>query len=326
MDPLKNIEEALSPVTIESVWDWYTSTHLSRLETGCPEIHIATRWSKKDPIGRLTDEYSVNYMADMEVICISALDENGESFCKEIKTTAEYMDIKKATNDFIWEAEFMQNPVDVKGLLLPPESLNYFSMNEIATKKPDGKIGYTDVADKGKDFLSSICGEIYGTNVYITDVVFTQDGVEITEPLVAEMIIRNNMNQMVIEANNGGDSFKRNVRDLVMPYCNCTITSETATQNKETRILMAKGDILRRFYFRNDYEPGSDYDVFMRQLTSYSRLGKNEHDDAIDSVTGLSNYTFSIVPQEPKKEENKIPWALQTDDDDFNMEVDSYAW
>lgn len=94
-DPIKNIEEALSETVIESTWNWYTSTHLSRLETNCPEIHIATRWSRKDPIGRLTDEYSEEYNPNFKIINIPALDDKGHSFCEEIKTTAEYMELKK---------------------------------------------------------------------------------------------------------------------------------------------------------------------------------------------------------------------------------------
>jgi len=76
-DPIKNIEEALSETVIENVWNWYTSTHLSRLENECPEIHIATRWTKKDPIGRLTDEFSEEYSNKFKVISISALNDNG---------------------------------------------------------------------------------------------------------------------------------------------------------------------------------------------------------------------------------------------------------
>jgi hypothetical protein len=83
-DPLKNIEEALSEITIESLWNWYTSTHLSRLETGCPEIHIATRWSRKDPIGRITDPESEVYDKSVVVIKIPALDKNGNSFCEAV--------------------------------------------------------------------------------------------------------------------------------------------------------------------------------------------------------------------------------------------------
>ena len=67
-DSLKNIEEALSETVIENVWSWYTSTHLSRLETGCPEIHIATRWTRNDIIGRLTREDSESYNPNIKVI------------------------------------------------------------------------------------------------------------------------------------------------------------------------------------------------------------------------------------------------------------------
>lgn len=290
-DPLKNIEEALSEITIDNVWNWYTSTHLSRLETGCPELHIATRWSTKDPIGRLTDPYSEAYVGDMKVIVISALNEDGTSFCEEIKTTAEYHSMKKVTDEFIWEAEFMQNPVESKGLLYPPTDLKRFCMAEIADKKADGIVGATDTADKGSDYLCSISAKKFGEYCYITDVVFTQDGVEITEPLVAQMIIDTKCNIMKIEANNGGGQYARNVRKLTDPKWYCQIVSEHQSTNKETRIIMQAGYVKEYFYFREDYEPGSDYDKFMRALTSYVKLGKNKHDDAPDCTTSLAEFT-----------------------------------
>lgn len=297
-DPIKNIEDALSEIVLEKTWQWYTSTHLSRLETGCPEIHIATRWSRKDPIGRLLAEYP----DDWTVIVISALDENGESFCSEIKTTKEYLDIKKVTDDFIWEAEFMQNPVESKGLLLPIEELKRFSLSDLSNKKPDGIIGFTDTADKGEDFLCSPVGKMFNGYCYIADVVFTQDGVEITEPLVAQQIIDTKCEIMVIESNNGGRSFALNVRKLIRGKSHCSVKYEVTTTNKETRILMQAGYIKENFYFRNDYKPGSDYDKFMRQLTSYVRLGKNKHDDANDAVTKLAEHVKNMLFKKPKTE------------------------
>ena len=292
-DPIKNIEEALSETVIEGVWNWYTSTHLSRLETGCPEIHIATRWSKRDPIGRLTDPDSEYYVADMEVISIPALDDKGNSFCELIKTTAEYHEIRRITDSFIWEAEFMQHPIEEKGLLYAPGDLKRFSMDEIKTKTPDGVIGFTDTADLGSDYLCSLIGYRYGDYTYITDVVFTQDGVEITEPQVAALIIRNKCQSMQIESNNGGRQFARNIKNLLRDKkYQCSVTTETQTKNKETRILMQAGYVKEYFYFRNDYEPGSEYDKFMRQFTGYVKLGRNTHDDACDAVTGLAE----IVP------------------------------
>jgi predicted phage terminase large subunit-like protein len=288
-DPIKNIEEALSETVIEGVWNWYTSTHLSRLETGCPEIHIATRWSKRDPIGRLTDPDSEFYVPDMEVIKISALDENGKSFCESVKTTAEYHEIRRITDTFIWESEFMQNPIEEKGLLLPIGQLKRFSMKEIANKTPDGVINYTDPADLGSDFLCSPIGYRFGPYTYITDVVFNQDPVEVTEPLVAEMLIRHKCQYSEMEINSAGRSFLRNVKKLLdAKGCHCSILERKTTQNKETRILMQSGYIKEYFFFRNDYEPGSDYDKYMRQLTGYVKMGRNVHDDACDATTGLA--------------------------------------
>ena len=303
-DPIKNIEEALSELVIDGVWNWYTSTHLSRLETQCPEIHIATRWSKRDPIGRLTDPDSEFYVPDMEVITIPALNDNGKSFCEFVKTTQEYHEIRRITDPFIWEAEFMQHPIEEKGLLYAVGDLKRFSMRELGTKTADGIVGFTDTADLGSDYLCSLIGQRFGDYTYITDVVFSQDGVEVTEPLVAGLIMRSKCQVMTIESNNGGRQFIRNVKKLLSEKGNkCSVTGKTTTKNKETRILMQAGYIKEYFYFRNDYEPGSDYDKFMRQFTNYVKLGRNTHDDAVDAVTGLAElvpYRHFEKPKEQK--------------------------
>ena len=312
-DGIKNIEEALSETVIENVWNWYTSTHMSRLETGCPEIHIATRWTRKDPIGHLTDPESTAYNPKMKVINIPALKEDGETFCEEIKTTAEYHSLRKITEDFIWEAEFMQHPIEAKGLLYPIEQLKRFTMDDLSTKTPDGIVGFTDTADKGDDYLCSPVGKRFGIYTYITDVVFTQDGVEITEPLVAQMIIDTKCDVMEIESNNGGESYARNVRKLIKGKSPCSIIGEQQTTNKETRILMGTGYVKEHFYFRSDYEPGSDYDKFMRQLTSYVKMGKNKHDDAADAITGLADWMKVRMFEKTAEVKQKQHWALSED-------------
>jgi predicted phage terminase large subunit-like protein len=298
-DPIKNIEEALSETVIENTWNWYTSTHLSRLEIGCPEIHIATRWTKKDPIGRLTDEYSEEYDSDFVVICIPALDDNDRSFCESIKTTEEYHKLRRTMEDFIWEAEYMQNPIESKGLLFPVEELNRFKLKDLKGKA-DAIVSYVDTADKGTDSLCSPVGEKYGDKIYVTDVIFTQDGVEITEPLVAEQCISKKVDICKIESNNGGESFARNVRKITKGKSTCSVVAEHTSQNKETRILMKAGYIKENFYFRDDYEPGSDYDKYMRALTGYVKLGKNKHDDAPDATTGLAEFLPLVKIHRPK--------------------------
>ena len=56
-------------------------------------------------------------------------------FCEEIHTTEEYLYIKSITEDFIWEAEYMQNPIESKGLTIPLEELKRFSLKEIDGKR-----------------------------------------------------------------------------------------------------------------------------------------------------------------------------------------------
>ena len=315
-DPVKNIEEALSETVIENIWSWYTSTHLSRLETGCAEIHIATRWTKKDPIGRLTDPELETYDPNMKVICIPALTEEGKSFCEEIKTTAEYMEIKKVTDDFIWEAEFMQRPFEEKGLLYPPSELNKFSLEEIKGKKPDAIIGFCDTADKGSDFLSMVIGYRYGDYTYIVDNVFSQEGVEITEPMVAQKVIDHQMDILWIESNNGGYQYARNIRRLIAGKSFCNVIALPTTKNKETRILMNAGYIKEYYYFRKDYKEGTPYAKFYRQFTGYVKLAKNEHDDAVDSLTGLAENTKYRTFKKPVKEVN--------DDEDYRDPDEEY--
>ena len=328
-DGLKNIEEALSETVIDNVWNWYTSTHMSRLESGCPEIHIATRWTRKDPIGRLTAFESEAYKQGMKVINIPALTDSGETFCEEIKTTAEYHSLRKITEDFIWEAEFMQHPIESKGLLYPIEELNRFSMEDIATKIPDAIVGFTDTADKGDDYLCSLIGKRYGEHTYITDVVFTQDGVEITEPLVAQQLIDTKTQIMQIESNNGGYQYSRNVAKLIEKKSYCSVITCNATTNKETRILMCAGYNKEYMYFRKDYEIGSDYDKFMRQLTSYVKMGKNKHDDGADTLTMAGDYmrrTLMTKPIEVDPESEQGRYNKMINDLGREMPKEFFSW
>lgn len=306
-DPIKNLEEALSETMLDKTWEWYLSTHKSRLEKNCPEIHIATRWSKKDPIGMLLEAESEKWT---QIVIPAIID--GKSFCEEVKTTEEYGEIKTLIDEALWESLYMQNPIEAKGLLFPIDSLNRFALKELHDL--DGCINYVDTADEGTDNLCSLIGHVKGGNVYIVDVVFTQDPIEVTEASVANQIIEWSPNKSVSESNFGGKSFAKNIKtiikiendlirikngenhnnkDYVKQVENRTIVKwKPNTQNKETRILMKSGQIKKYFWFRNDYDQGSDYDKYMRELTGYVKMVKNKKDDAADATTGLANEVF----------------------------------
>jgi len=306
-DPIKNMEVALSEVQLDNIWNWYQSVHKSRMEKSCPEIHIATRWSKHDPIGRIKEAHGTitfkeflqnpkdNKNSWVEIL-IPALDENGETFCSEIKTTEQYREIRLDSDDFIWQALYNQNPVDLKGIVFPASEMLYFEDKEIEKYKDskdtwDAIVGYTDTADQGGDWLASITGKIKGKYVFITDVVYTLDKIEITEPRVANQIIDQRLNTHTVESNAAGRSFARNIRELIKPFSRCTIREIANQTNKDTRILMKGGQVRTHFKFKKERIPGTDYDKYFKHLTNYVILsGKN--DDAADATVGLAESIY----------------------------------
>lgn len=297
-DLYKSLEDALSDNNNEKTWSWKQGTHDSRLEGNCCVIDIGTRWSANDVLGRLEESRDGEYYD--EIIRIAALDENDNSFCEDVHTTEYYHELRAETEDSIWMAEYMQEPYEAKGLLFPKSELKRFKAADLKGRKPDGKIGATDVADEGDDYFGAPFADVFGTELYITDVVFTKDAVEITGPNLAQMIIDTGCDQMRIESNNGGKIFANDVRRLVKETSKlnkCLIQARPTTKNKETRILMKSGWIKAHCHFldESEYAKGSDYWWFMKWLTSYKKEGGNKHDDAPDSLTILAEFFENLA-------------------------------
>jgi predicted phage terminase large subunit-like protein len=280
-DPIKNIEEAMSENVLEKKWDWFTSTHNSRIEEGCSEIHIATRWSKNDIIGKLKEQNYFDYSIEIPALI------NEKSYCEENITTERLFEIKSLTEGAIFESVYQQTPIETTGTLFPADQLNWFTMEDIQ-RKPDSIVAVCDGADEGTDYLSLPVGYVYGQKIYIVDVVFTQSPVEVTENEVAAKLIEHNVQSATFESNSGGKIYAQNVQKCINGYSKCYINWKQTTTNKDTRIFVKSGAVKRDFYFRKDSKRGNQYDRFINQLTSYVAGGKNIHDDAPDSVTMMS--------------------------------------
>ncbi|MFH1641508.1 MAG: phage terminase large subunit [Nanoarchaeota archaeon] len=296
-DPIKNLEEALSETILDKTWNWYLSTHKARMETGCPEIHIATRWSKKDPIGMLLAEQGKDWIQ----IKIPAII-NEKSFCEEIRTTEEYLETRSMVDSSIWEAEYMQEPVETKGLLFPMEDLTYFRLKELRGEEVVGVMGYADLADEGDDSFCCVIGYIYNDLVYVVDVVFTKEPIEVTEAEITQQIIDYKPDVQYFESNFGGKSFAKTIKRNIDEHNNTAEKTEDKvttiikwkanTVNKETRILMKSGVIKQRFRFLEKEDRTNAYEKFIQELTSYIKQGKNKHDDAADGLTGLAERVY----------------------------------
>ena len=190
-----------------------------------------------------------------------------------------------------WESEFQQQPIEAKGLLFAADTLNYFYELPV-DRNPDTIIGVADPAENGSDFTALVVAYIYGSDVYIVDLVFNDAPPEVTKPQCAKVLVTNKAADATFESNNAGTYYARDVEQLVknMGYL-CSVRTKRTTTNKQARIEFASDNIKKHFYFRapSTYKRSSEYGIFMRQLTTYVRSGKVPHDDAPDVLSLLEN-------------------------------------
>lgn len=284
-DLYKSLEDALSETVNEKVLSWVDATHGSRLEKGCPSIDIGTRWTKRDVIGSNGESGKYD-----EQIIIPALDENGKSFCEDVKSTEEYLQIKREIDEVIWLAEYQQEPIEAKGLLFPKDELQYFKPDK--NLKFETSIAYGDIADAGDDSTCFGVARNIGLDIYLTDVVFNNQISDITIPLVAKMLNKEETNYCRVESNNMGGMYGR----YLQKECKkAVILSINSSSNKHTRILMEAGFIKKYVKFVHPDFQTDEYKKFMKELTAYLKVGGAKHDDAPDMLSGLTIFVQSML-------------------------------
>ena len=292
-DLYTGLEQALSDTANDKILMWKEGTHDSRFESGCSRIDIGTRWSINDLIGRNMKEGIYE-----KSIIVPAMNEHDESFCEYVMTTAEYHEKRKRTESSIWMAEYMQEPVDVKGRLfnnlniMEEEEFNEILNANRSTENPDGyegSIGYIDVADQGTDYTAMAVAILVKNKIFVVDYVFTRDNTDVTLPLCSGIIQKWNTKFVRVESNNMGAMFARHLQRL---NDNTKVLQVNNTSNKITRILMNSVFIQDNMIFvkRNNKECNQ----FIENVMTFSKEGKNKNDDAPDSLAGLSIFVQSM--------------------------------
>ena len=118
-DLCSGIEEAMSKERLDKLWSAYTNDLKSRKKEGAKEIHIATRWSVHDVIGRLENQYGGDSRA--KFIVLPALDADGESnfnYTYGVGFSRHYFeDMRNNLDEASFKALFMNQPIEREGLL-----------------------------------------------------------------------------------------------------------------------------------------------------------------------------------------------------------------
>jgi len=297
-DLISGLEIALSKDRLDKLWDMYT-TDLRQRKIGdhCKELHIATRWSVNDVIGRLERQYEGTGKA--EFISVPALNENDESnFDYKYGvgfSTAFYHEQRNVMADTEWRALYMNQPIEREGLLYYPDELRrYFELPE---REPDAIICVCDTKDKGPDYCSMPIAYQYGSDYYIEDVVFNNGNPENVEAEIVTKLLKHKVHMGRFESNSAGGMVAQKVQAEVKKNGGRTkLTTKFTTQNKETKIIMASPYVKEHFLFKDaSVIKDKEYRSFMNNVCSWTMTGRAKHDDGPDSLAMLADYvqTFS---------------------------------
>ena len=296
-DLVSGIEEAMNRERLDKLWLSYTNDLKSRKKDGAKELHIATRWSVHDPIGRLEQEYGDSDRA--RFIVLPALDENGESnfnYAYGVGFSKEYFeDMMKNLDDASFRALFMNQPIEREGLLYSEAELRrYFELPE---GEPDAIISICDTKDKGTDYGFLPVAYRYGQDYYIEDCVCDNSAPGVVESRFVSVLLKNRVQLSRFESNSAGGKVAEKVqKELKEKGGRTHITTKYTTSNKETKIIVNSPWVKEHCLFKDDtmYHRNSDYGRMMWFLTSYSMMGKNKHDDVPDGLAMLAEYAQSF--------------------------------
>ena len=308
-DLVSGIEVALSKERLDKLWETYT-TDLRQRKIGdhCKELHIATRWSVHDVIGRLEREYGDSDRA--KFIVIPALNENDESnfdYAYGVGfSTNFYHEQRNIMDDVSWRALYMNQPIERDGILYQKDELRrYFDLPD---GKPDAIIAVCDTKDRGADYCCMPIAYQYGQNFFIEDILCDNSKPEIVDARLVEILLKHKVKLARFESNSAGGRVAQAVQAQVKKRGGIThITTKFTTANKDTKIIVNSPYVKEHFLFKDDTAfPNKDYKKAMDMLCSYTMMGKNKHDDVPDGMAMLAEYAQSLSGQ--NVEVFRRPW------------------
>lgn len=297
-DLVSGIEVALSKERLDKLWEIYT-TDLRQRKIGdkCKELHIATRWSVHDVIGRLEREYEGNPRA--KFIRIPAMNEDDESnFDYEFGvgfSTKFYREQRDIMDSVSWKALYQNQPIEREGLVYHPDELRRFF--ELPSEEPDAIIGVCDTKDKGTDYAFLPVGYVYGQDYYIGDCICDNGLPDTVDIRLADILVRDKVKMCRFESNSAGRRIAEKIQGEVKRMGGITsITTKFTTANKETKIIVNSAWVKEHCLFLDEskYKRNTDYGRMMDMLCSYTMAGKNKNDDVPDGMAMFAEFAQSL--------------------------------
>jgi hypothetical protein len=300
-DMIGGIEEALNPMILEKLWSKYSVDARQRKiqdtdGKNCKEIHIATRWSVQDVIGRIQNMYIGN--PRVKVIAVPDIDPvTGQSnFDYEFSgfDVSFFEDQQLLMDEISYKCLYKQEPIEREGLLFPDDKIRRYLNLPHGT--PELITAQCDTKGKGTDYFVLPVLQKYGDDYYCVDAVCdnTSD-YEMQYENAANILVNNEVQECEFERNAGGDRVAMEVNKRVESKgWICNITDTPTETNKEARIFQCSSWILQHVIFKDPskYKPNEPYGIMMSLLKQYSVSGKKQLDDVPDV---FSNFAIRIT-------------------------------
>lgn len=296
-DMIGGIEEALNPTILDKLWNKYAVDARQRKTQDtdgkpCKEIHIATRWSVHDVIGRIQNMYIGN--PRVKTISVPDVDPvTGESnfdyeyggFTKEF-----FADQQLLMDEISYRCLYKQEPIEREGLLFPDDKIRrYFNLPH---GEPEIITAQCDTKGKGTDYFVMPILQKYGEDYYCVDCVCDNTAdYEMQYENASNTLVNNQVQECEFERNAGGDRVAMEVNKRVENKgWICNITDVPTETNKEARIFQCSNWILQHIIFkdRSLYKPNEPYGVMVSLLKRYSVTGKKQLDDVPDVFSNFA--------------------------------------
>lgn len=295
-DLIGGIEVALNKNSLDKLWNIYSVDARQRKIPGCKEIHIATRWSVHDVIGRLERLYTDS--GRVMFISVPDIDEETGKSNFDYKYNGFGVDFfhdqELAMDDISYKCLYKNQPIEREGLLYHEEDVRRFA--SLPIEDPDAVLAVIDTKTTGIDYMfMPICYQ-YGQDYYLVDCICddsTDFDIQISR--ICDKISKHKIQKIEVESNAGGSRLAYDVENSLKAqgYNFCSITTRPTETNKETRIIINADWIKKQVLFRHkeEYSRQTDYGRMMSFLFSWSVTGKNKFDDVPD---GMANFRLFV--------------------------------
>lgn len=180
-DPTKDQQEALSPVTKETHWNWYQSVFTTRLSENSGQIIMATSWAEDDLPGRILEQFRGDpRLTHLRFPAINLTDEVGYNtelpegpLVPELHSLEKLYETKALLSDYWWSAMYQQSPKALGGNCFKESTVQYYQQKDLP-KKWDKVIASWDCTFKDTDGTDFVVGQVWaksGANSYLLDQV-----------------------------------------------------------------------------------------------------------------------------------------------------------